>query len=49
MSRVETGGRWDAVGSLLILSFIVLVAPLSYFLGVDSRRTDDRGWFGSAR
>jgi hypothetical protein len=37
------------MGSLLILSFIVLVAPLAYFAGVDSRRPDDRGWFAARR
>lgn len=37
------------MGSLLILSFIVLVAPLSYFAGVDSRRPDDRGWLTPRR
>jgi hypothetical protein len=37
------------MGSLLILSFIVLVAPLAYLAGVDSRRPDDRGWFASRR
>jgi hypothetical protein len=34
---------------LLVLFFIVLVGPLSYFFGVDSRRMTDRGWFGSPR
>ena len=37
------------MGSILILSFIVLVAAFSYFAGVDSRRSTDRGWFGRAR
>jgi hypothetical protein len=34
---------------LLIVSFIVLVGPLSYFFGVDSRRLDDRGWLAQRR
>ena len=43
--RHEGGeGRW---GAALIVAFIVLVAPLSYFLGVDSRLASDRGWVGS--
>lgn len=37
------------VGAFLILAFIVLVAPLSYFYGADSRRVSDRGWVGSRR
>jgi hypothetical protein len=37
------------MGAFLILSFLVLIAPLSYFFGVDSRNVNDRGWFGAAR
>ena len=37
------------MGAFLILAFLVLVGPLSYFFGVDSRRTSDRGWVGAAR
>jgi hypothetical protein len=37
------------MGSLLIVSFVVLIAPLSYFFGVDSRRLDDRGWLARRR
>jgi hypothetical protein len=33
---------------LIVLAFIVLVIALSY-LGVDSRRLDDRGWVGAPR
>ena len=32
------------MGALLVLSFIVLVGPLSIVLGVDSRLSADRGW-----
>jgi hypothetical protein len=35
--------------AFLVLTFLVLVGPLSYFLGVDSRRTADRGWVGTTR
>jgi hypothetical protein len=35
------------VSALLILTFLVLVGPLSYFFGVDSRRSSDRGWVGA--
>ena len=31
------------MGSLLVLTFLVLVAPLSYFFGVYSRLSTDRG------
>jgi hypothetical protein len=34
---------------LLVVAFLVLVGPLSYFFGVDSRRIDDRGWFAGSR
>ena len=31
------------MGAVLILTFLVLIAPLSYLYGVDSRRATDRG------
>lgn len=42
------------MGSLLVVSFVILVGPLSYFFGADSRRfdsrrVDDRGWLASRR
>ena len=37
------------MGGLLLMAFLVLIGPISYFLGVDSRRPTDRGWFGAAR
>jgi hypothetical protein len=37
------------MGAVLILAFLVLIGPLSYFYGVDSRRSSDRGWIGTAR
>lgn len=37
------------MGAVLMLAFIVLIGPLSYFFGVDSRRLMDRGWVGGAR
>ncbi len=37
------------MAALLLLSFFVLIGPLSYFFGVDSRRLSDRGWFGTRR
>ncbi len=33
----------------MMLAFLILIGPLSYFFGVDSRRTSDRGWFGGNR
>jgi hypothetical protein len=35
--------------AVLILAFLVLVGPLSYFFGVDSRRSTDRGSVGAPR
>jgi hypothetical protein len=37
------------VGAFLVVSFLVLVGPLSYFYGVDSRRLTDRGSIVSRR
>lgn len=37
------------MGVVLILVFLVLIGPLSYFFGVDSRRSTDRGWVGARR
>jgi hypothetical protein len=37
------------MGVVLSLAFLVLIGPLSYFFGVDSRRSTDRGWVGAAR
>jgi hypothetical protein len=37
------------VTTLVVLGLIVLLAPLSYFYGVDSRRPEDRGFFGAPR
>ena len=37
------------MGALLIVGFLVLIGPLSYLYGVDSRRPSDRGWVGKAR
>ncbi len=37
------------MGAVLILAFLLLVGPLAYFFGVDSRRASDRGWVGASR
>jgi hypothetical protein len=37
------------MGIFLIMMFLVLVGPLAYFFGADSRRSSDRGWVGTAR
>ena len=34
---------------ILVLAFIVLIGPLSYFYGVDSRLPGERGWAGAPR
>jgi hypothetical protein len=34
---------------LIVLAFLVVIGPLSYSYGVDSRRLGDRGWFGKRR
>jgi hypothetical protein len=37
------------MGAVLLLAFVVLIGPLSYYFGVDSRRSTDRGWVGAER
>jgi hypothetical protein len=37
------------MGAVLMLTFLVLIAPLSYVYGVDSRRSTDRGWVAARR
>ena len=37
------------MGAVLLLAFVVLMAPLSYLYGVDSRLAGDRGSVGSRR
>ena len=37
------------MGALLVLSFIVVIAPLAYWFGVDSRFPNDRGWIAGRR
>ena len=37
------------MAAVVILAFIVLIGPLSYFYGVDSRLLADRGWFPDRR
>ena len=34
---------------MLLVIVLVLAGPLAYFWGTDSRRVEDRGWFGSRR
>ncbi len=35
--------------ALIVLAFLVLIGPLSYFFGVHSRPVGDRGWVGGRR
>jgi hypothetical protein len=37
------------MGVFLVVTFLVLIGPLSYLYGADSRRYTDRGWIGEAR
>jgi hypothetical protein len=37
------------MGFVLFIAFIVLVVPLAYFYGVDTRDPDERGWFAAPR
>ena len=37
------------MAAFIVLAFLALVGPLSYFYGVDSRLLGDRGWFPDRR
>ena len=37
------------MAAILVLAFLVLVGPLSYLYGVDSRLLSDRGWMAARR
>ena len=37
------------MAALIALAFVLVVAPLSYFYGADSRLMSDRGWFPDRR
>jgi hypothetical protein len=37
------------MAAYLVLAFVLVVAPLSYFYGADSRLMSDRGWFSKPR
>jgi hypothetical protein len=47
-ATIKEGGEAD-VSALIVLAFLILIGPLSYFSGVDSRRLGDRGWVGGRR
>jgi hypothetical protein len=34
------------VGIVVVILLLVLIGPLALRYGADSRRVDDRGWFG---
>lgn len=35
--------------ALIVLAFLVLIGPMAYFYGVDSRVSGERGWVGGRR
>ena len=35
--------------ALAIVAFLIVVGPLAWFYGVDSRLLGDKGWFGDPR
>jgi hypothetical protein len=37
------------MATIVILTFLVLIGPLAYLYGVDSRRISDRGWMAAPR
>jgi hypothetical protein len=47
-ATIEKGGE-VGMTALIVLALFVLIGPLSYFYGVDSRRLGDRGWVAGRR
>jgi hypothetical protein len=37
------------MGSFIVIAFLLAVGPLALLYGVDSRRSDDRGWWPGKR
>lgn len=37
------------MAAIVILTFLVLIGPLAYLYGVDSRHLTDRGWMAGPR
>ncbi len=37
------------MAGMVVLAFLVLIGPLAYVYGVDSRRIGDRGWMAGRR
>jgi hypothetical protein len=37
------------MGAIVVLAFLVLIGPLAYLYGVDSRLLSDRGWVARRR
>ena len=33
----------------VVIAFVLVLAPLAYYFGVDSRRIEDRGWMAAQR
>jgi hypothetical protein len=37
------------MAAFIVVAFVVLIGPLAWFCGVDSRRLQDRGWVAGPR
>jgi hypothetical protein len=37
------------MAAIVILTFLVLIGPVAYLYGADSRRMTDRGWMAGPR
>jgi hypothetical protein len=37
------------MAAIIVLAFLVLIGPLAYLYGVDSRLPSNRGWFPDRR
>jgi hypothetical protein len=37
------------MGLVIVIAFLLAIGPLALLYGVDSRRSDERGWWPGAR
>jgi hypothetical protein len=37
------------MGVVIVIAFLLAIGPLALLYGVDSRRSDERGWWPGAR
>jgi hypothetical protein len=46
---IKLVGHAVSMGALFVVVFLLAVGPLALLYGVDSRRSDERGWWPGAQ